>query len=1041
MRNRYSLLIGLLLLAATGWAAVPPPAALPFVANRGQWARPVRFAATVPGGWLFLENNAFTYNLRAAVPACGPAEEAAPARPGHAFRVTLVGARPAPELRGEGRQTTYHNYFLGNDPARWAGRVPLFSGVRYGGVYPGVDLRWHQRGPAGLEYDFEVAPGGRPAAIRLHYDGLDGLAITPEGHLQLRTGVGELREQAPVAWQTTAAGLRRPVPCRFVLRGHEVSFALGAAYNPAEPLVIDPVLVFCTYSGSPGGMSANATAADAQGNLFSAGYTFGPQYPVTLGAYKTSYTRNNIGISKIAPRGTGLVYATYLGSFGGGGNAPSDEYPLDLAVNAAGELLLLGTTTSVDYPTTAGAFSRALNGAGGFNRDYVVTHFNAAGTALMASTYLGGSGEESGSVSSIPASLALDPGGDVLVAGATTSLNYPVLNALQPTPGGGGRDGVLSRLSPNLGTLRWSTYLGGRAEDQALDVRVAPNGEVYACGLTRSANFPVGPGGLLPTGVSNGFNTDGFVLRLSAAGVRLGGTFLSSTNSNSSDVARFLDFDADGRVLVGGATDGPYPLTPGVFSTPTTGTSVFVHGLSPDLKTTTFSTQVGVASFGLLSSCNVITAFGRDDCGRLYFSAYTGAQTGTSCPRTPDALSQTPRALYVCALGENGVGLLYGSFLGNATNNVGFGATHLHFAASNVVSRSGVLYHIVCTTSPQFGTTPGVFAPALLTGGNYDGAACKFDLGGALSGGGLQAVAAPVPPGCAPYAVQFDNQSAGPAGVTYQWDFGDGSPADAAPAPRHTYLLPGAYAVRLRSTRPPGAFCGSGVSEITLTVTVLARPLPGLAPVNVLCPGGSVALTAADGPGYTYRWSTGATTRSIAATAPGRYRVLVSNGACATADSALVRTPPSPQLVADTAACTNGSLELRVHAEAGSTFRWSTGQTTDRISVPASGLYSVQVVSSGCPFERRAQVTLRRVPLHPNVITPNNDGLNETFVPTPLVSGTRVRLFNRWGGLAYSSDNYQNDWGAGQAPGIYYYVVENEKFCERLLKGWVEVIR
>ena len=246
-----------------------------------------------------------------------------------------------------------------------------------------------------------------------------------------------VREQAPVAWQISAAGGRRPLPCRFVLRGHEVSFALGAGYNPAERLVIDPVLVFASYSGSPAGMSANTAASDAQGNMYIGGYLFGGQYPVTLGAFKTTYFNGNMVIAKFAANGSTLLYATYLGGSGGGGGGLGQDYALDLEVNAAGELLLLGTTTATDYPTTVGAFDRQLgNGtSGGFApRDLVVTRFNAAGTALLASTYLGGSGEEAGSVSLVPASLGVDPAsGDVLVVSSTQSSDYPLLNAAQTT--------------------------------------------------------------------------------------------------------------------------------------------------------------------------------------------------------------------------------------------------------------------------------------------------------------------------------------------------------------------------------------------------------------------------------------------------------------------------------------------------------------------------------------------------------------------------------------------------------------------------------
>lgn len=1031
---RWALGVGLGLVANVAQAATPA-AALPFVANNGQWLNRVKYAVAIPGGRLYLESNAFTYHLFPGAPSCPDSAKRQSPVASHAFRVTMVNANPAPVVAGEEKQKTYHNYFLGNDPARWSAKVPLFAGVRYRAVYPGVDVRWHQQGTGQLEYDFELAPEARVAAIRLRYDGLDGLAITPEGHLRLRTSVGEMREQAPVAWQIAATGQRRPVPCRFVLRGHEVSFAMGPGYNPAQRLVIDPVLVFATYSGSPGGMSANCTVSDAQGNMYTGSYVLGPGYPVTLGAIKSTFRGGNMGISKLAPNGGNLIYATYLG----GQNSFGDDYPLDFKMNAAGELLILGASASPDYPTTAGAFDRSNGG-----RDLVVTGLNATGTSILASTFLGGNGEEAGGVSSVPAGLAIDPAGDVLVVSSTSSFDYPVLNAQQPNIGSGG-DGVLTRLNAGLTALRWSTFVGGNSQDRLHDVKVAPNGDVYVCGITNSTNLPVGTGGLMPVALGG---SNGFVLRYNANGVRLSGTFLGTSGN---DLARFLDFDAAGNVLVGGASEGTYPLTPGVYSAVVPGTvGVFVHGLNPALSSTLFSTQISVVGFGALNQCNVLTGFGRDACGRLYLSAYAGAISAPGCPRTPDAFSAQPRSLYLGVLAENATGLLYGTYVGEPNSSASASpSTHLHFAASNEITRAGMLYHITCNMNRGFGTTPGAFSSGL-TSGN-DAACFKFNLA-PTSVSALQLAVATPTPGCgAPFTVQFANTTVG--SVRYSWDFGDGTPLDTARAPRHIYTAAGSYTARLVATRlSTTTGCGATTATLNIPVVITARPPLGTVNDSLVCNQPALVLNPALlGPiaaGSTFAWSTGALTPTLPVSVPGRYRVTISNQAlvCPTEVEYVVKPAyQGVRVVVDSLDCGNQLVLDPARLTpfvSGRAYNWSTGARVPTVLVTTPGRYTVEIDQGNiCPAVVQYDIKRSHTFQIPNILTANGDALNATFKVPPVYGTPKLKMFNRWGRLVYETDAYHNDWDArGQPAGMYYYLLQ-QPACGLSIKGWVEVVR
>ncbi|MBF9220283.1 DUF7948 domain-containing protein [Hymenobacter ruricola] len=1037
-----------LALAAGIARAESPAAKLPFVANKGQWEKRVKFAVDIPNGRLYLENNCFTYHvLPKAEHPDAPLEARKPVA-SHAFRVTMVGAAATPAIVGQEKQTAYHNYFLGNDPARWASAVPLYADVRYRAAYPGIDVRWHQQASGQLEYDFEVAAGARPAAIRLRYDGLDGLGLTPEGHLRLRTSVGELREQAPVAWQLSATGQRREVPCRFVLSGHEVSFALGKGYDPAQRLVIDPVLVFSTYSGSPGGESANTTIADAQGNMYNGGYVLGAGYPVTVGAIKSTFIYGNIGISKLSATGSSLIYATYLGGANSGSNGSADDYPLDFDINAAGELLILGSTISTDYPTTNGAYDRTLNN-GSFGRDLVITRLNATGTGILASTFLGGSSDEAASTSTIPGSITTDPAtGDVLVGSTSYSNDYPRLNPLQTTYGGNS-DGVLTRLAPNLSALRWSTYIGGSGAERLHDVKVAPNGDVFVCGATQSNNLPVGTGGLLPTAPGNGvgFSNDGFVLHLSSLGARLAGTYLGTS---SSDVARFLDFDAAGNVLVGGASEGAYPRTLGTFGALVPGsTGIFVHSLNPALNATLFSTQISVVGFGSLNSCNVLTGFGRDNCGRLYFSAYAGAISSPGCPRTADAFSNVPRSLYLCVLSENATGLLYGTYIGETNNNSGPSFnTHLHFAASNYITRAGMMYHITCNIGKLFGTTPNAYSAGQTF--SNDGAAFKFDLA-PTSTSALQLVVQAPPAGCAPYALQFVNITNG--SNTYSWDFGDNSPLDTAKAPQHTYATAGTYTARLVATRRnPASACGPASATLSLTVVVSAPPAARTASDTLGCSKQLVLDPARLTPpvlGNTFTWSNGAQTPTLTVTATGRYSVQVrqQGQVCPTVVEYEIKNavPKPTRSVVDSLDC--GQMLVLDPARltpfvSGRAYNWSTGAKSPSVTVTSPGRYRVEIDQGLlCPAIVEYDIKLSKTFDIPNVLTANGDALN-AVLKVPASYGTpQLKIYSRWGRLVYETAAYRNDWnGSGLPAGVYYYQLR-QAGCNIDVKGWVEIVR
>ena len=389
---------------------------LRFEENRGQSDPQVKFLSRGAGYSLFLTEREAVLSLikKAKPPAPG---SSAPARAQQdataVVRMRPVGASPNARLTAGERLPGVSNYLRGGDHRRWQTGVPAYNRVRYQAVYPGVDLVYHGAQDK-LEYDFVVAPGAEPGRIALSLTGAEKLTIDRRGDLILHTAAGQLRQQRPVVYQQ-AAGKKTPVPGRYVLLGKDrVGFSLGA-YDRSRALVIDPVLAYSTYLGGSGSTDATDIAVDASGNAYVTGQTSSADFP-TVGPYQSTHAGSgDVFVTKLNPAGSGLVYSTYIG---GGGS----DYAQAIAVDSSGNASVTGRTLSTNYPLQ-GATQVTNRGLG----DAFVTKLNAAGSALIFSTYLGGEEFDEGR------GIGVDSTGNVLLTGTTLSTTFPTTpSALQP---------------------------------------------------------------------------------------------------------------------------------------------------------------------------------------------------------------------------------------------------------------------------------------------------------------------------------------------------------------------------------------------------------------------------------------------------------------------------------------------------------------------------------------------------------------------------------------------------------------------------------
>ena len=582
-------------------------------------------------------------------------------------RMELKGALP-PRISGVQPQEGRANYFIGK-PDQWITDVPLYAGVQYRGVYPGVDLVFYS-GAGELEYDFTLAPGASASTINLVFRGIDEMRIDG-GDLVLKTGWGELRHRRPRVYQMRN-GRRSEIAGRFVIRGPKEAGFETEPYPAGSTLVIDPVMVYGTYIGGTGADSAWAVAADSAGAAYVVGETSSVNFPKTF-TISNSSGNGDAFIVKLNPSGTGVLYATYFG-----GN--SRDSARGVAVDSAGNAYITGFTYSPDFPATAGAYRSPSLG----QPDAFAIKVNASGSALVYSALIGGAGSD------FATSIAIDTSGSAYIAGYTSSVAFPVTSGgFQRSFGGGLQDAFVAKLNPSGSGLIYCTYLGGSGNDVANGIAVDAAGEAYIVGYTDSANFPTRS----PIYANYGGQGDAFVAKLTPAGDSL--VFSTYLGGSLVDIATAVALDSSGNVYVTGATlSANFPVTGGAFQTLNQGSyDAFVSKIGSQGTSLLYSTYLGGEGSDQSSSIAV------DANGTAYIAGFTYS---FHCPLQSPIQSSTHggQEAFATAVGPTGASLVWSTYLGGSGDDQ---------AAGIAVDPAGSVYVAGSTFSNDFPTTSGAY--------------------------------------------------------------------------------------------------------------------------------------------------------------------------------------------------------------------------------------------------------------------------------------------------------------------------------------------
>jgi gliding motility-associated-like protein len=1051
-----------------------------FIENKGQWPSMVHFQSSVSGGKLWIGDSSILFQL----------QDFSDLHKAHfdlknienpSLKTALVQQKflgsKSDKLRSlEGRSTHYYNYFLGNDSTKWTRDVHTYNKVEYQHYYSNIHLLWESDKNA-LKYTFFVEPGANPNEIRWSYSGEYSSIRMRDGRLILKTSIGEIIEQRPIAYQWID-GKKVAISCSFRERGGIYSYELGT-YNDEFPLVIDPVLIFATYNGSISDNFGMTATYGNDGSAYSAGMIYGNNFPIpnansfdispNFTSVAGSYGITDVFVTKYNSTGTNMLWSAFLG---GGDMTQGTETAHSLICDSLNNIYVLGATSSTNFPTTPGALQTSHGGGtpganflyngvyfSGQGTDIYISKISANGQNLLASTYVGGSDNDGVNyrTTALPYNAAsaydslttnygdqfrgeimLDSLHNVYIASCSRSSNFPTLNAFQPNKSAG-QDGVIFKLNASFSSLQFSSFYGGTNSDACYSVKLDTLGAIVFAGGTCSSNLPGTSGAYQST--FQGGKTDGFVVKLLPSGTSI--QKASYVGAPNYDQVFFVEIDRLNQIfLLGQSAGGTFPVNNAPYSNP--GSSQFILKLNPNLTTNLASTVIGNGS----PSINISpAAFLVDICGNMYVSGW-GANILQSVPISgmpisPNAFQATTTGFdfYLMVVQNDFSGLLYGSYIGGS-----LAQEHVDGGTSRF-DKNGVVYQSVCGgcgAHSDFPTSPGAWSSSN-NSSNCNNLVFKFDFQLIPSASFTTNNVA----GCTDLTVNFQNTST--QLDSYLWDFGNGDTTSVIFNPTITFTQAGTYDVNLYVT--------DSVCLLTDTANIQVLVLDSIQ-LNVLdtislCSANPFELIAFhNGTGSQFIWSQSAgltnplnnpNDSTIFVSTPGWYFIQVSNPYCSAIDSVYLEfnVPVEANFsIQDSLGCAPFTVTFNNSSTFTSDFLWDFGNGTidsilynPTITYVNPGTYVVQLSISDSVCLGQDNVSLV-IQVSPPLVVNLMDSIflcqSEETNFSPVVSGTANSFL--WSNLNDFSDTISV---STQNPNLtlvdpqnqtYYFQAENG-FC------------
>jgi gliding motility-associated-like protein len=1041
-----------------------------FIANKGQWSEPFDYKIRFKNVAVFVDANGLRMNLRDPQAFAHFHDEQGrhvlPKEPvqHHGIAVAFnAGAQAHVEPQRE--LPTYHNYFLGNSSARWQTNVPLYEELLIAQLYTGIDMVM-KPGPANLKYDLIVSPKADISQIRFTYRGANNLFLS-NGRLVIQTAIGRVVEEEPIAWQRIN-GTVIHVPISFVLEDNNVTFKVGE-YNENYELIIDPNFIFSTYTGSTSDNFGFTATFDDQGNSYGGGIVFGFGYP-TVGAFEDSLQGGfDVSISKFSQDGTSLIYSTYLGGI-------DNDQPHSMVVDNDGNLVVLGVTGSNNFPVTPTAFDTSYNGGPGTSVgwapfvngvDIFITKFSASGSALVGSTFLGGTDSDGSNQQlrmnygdAARGEIITDMPGNVFFASVTNSTDFPTAGmSVFQTSLAGGQEAVIGKLNADLSNLDWCTFMGGTLDDAAYSLKLnAAKSDVFVAGGTSSNNFPVSTNAYQ---VQSAGSFEGWIASFNAQS----GSYTASTYNGTSenDQNFFITLDRQDDLYVFGQTRGNYPVTAGLWSIP--GSAQFLHKFDANLQQSYQSIVFGSGSdTSGVPQLNISpTALMVDPCLKVYLSGWGGLTNfeGSTfgLPVTPDAFDSITDGsdFYFMVLDGSWQFLEYATFLGGNGS-----AEHVDGGTSRF-SPEGVVHQAVCAGcggTSLFPAFPSNVVSTTNNSSNCNLACLKIDFDAIKADVNI---ALDPDTACLPHLLSFIDNSDDIDIMT--WDFGDGD-SFTGRNPVKTYDVAGTYMLTIIGI---DTVCDTrDTNFMSLTIIDTLTQASFTATWDTCSQPFEVNLVNQSTNAFSYFWDFGDGTTSTLQnpaktyTSEGSYFItlVAENAYCGSYDTATLKVvfkgsvPSALEFEMEYEPCVDAStVRFSPIATGYQLFNWDfgDGQSSNQrfpvhsYSEPGTFTVTLQTQDTICGITatESRQITIVSFQefdeLLPNVFTPNNDGNNDFWKTVDNLSAGqfeefKVEVYNRWGNLVYTTYDPGFAWDGTYdqtelAEGVYFWLVWYRDIC------------
>jgi gliding motility-associated-like protein len=1009
-----------------------------FIPNGGQWPDGVLYRSNLNSGNIWLEEQGILYQFRdfSEIHHADFTQQykKEPEIKQHLVYVQFLNANKGFKTKTKYPSPDYFNYFLGNDPDKWASKLYAYNHVEYTNLYDNINLIFFEKDQE-LKYEYHIKPNGNYKDIQLKYKGQDRIKIQKNGNVIIYSPLGQIIEQRPYVYQIKNGKILE-IPSKFILNKNDIlSFEIGE-YDKELELIIDPVLVFATYNGANTDNFGMTATYAYDGKAYTGGTLFGNDYPTPSPAWNTTtnftgvssanYGITDVFITKYSADGTQMIWTSFIG---GGDNTQGTETVHSLICDTLNNVYLYGATSSTDFPTQNAYQSTHAGGTSGSNfyyngvyysnqgTDIYVAKFSKDGTQLLGSTYIGGGLNDginykvtSGNYGSVTAydsltsnygdqfrgEIMLDSLNNILIASSSRSTDFPTLNAFQPN-NAGQQDGVIFKLTADFSSLLFSSYIGGSQNDAAYSIKIDSSYNMVVAGGTSSTDFPNTTGGLNAT--YQGGKTDGFVSKISGNGSAI----VQSTYIGTStyDQTIFVEIDRWDNVYIVGVTDGNIPVINAPYSNPNSGQ--YIMKLNPDLNNIMYSTVFGNGN----GQPNISpAAFLVDVCGNVYVSGW-GANILQSTPLfgmpvSPDAFLPNPADgfdFYLFVLERDAQSLLYGSYMGG-------NQSHEHVdGGTSRFDKYGVVYQSVCCGCgghSDFPTTPANVWSHVNNSSNCNNLVFKFDFEIVPDADFLVDQLE----GCAPLTLTFDNESNDT--INSIWSFPAGANIISnGSSPVVEFASPGTYEVLLSIT---DTICNL---QDTAKKIIVVHPALQLNVVNndtVICNNGNTPfdiIANSFGSATLFEWSTdpsfttlinNGNMDSIINVNPSistTYYVHASNGwpLCDITDSTNVQfTSDVIDFMPDTLVCKNDTVSLyATYNSSGTTsFDWSPNNTIIyenqnwAFAVPnQSQYYYLDAMLNGCPYSDSVWVQVDY--LNPSIV-------NATATPPEIAEGGQVTL-------------------------------------------------